>query len=498
MESPASLAPESESATERPLPSADTATTERQGSSTAASSSAEAAPSSPSLEPMPSSPASSSQAPTAFSLRDLEASADSSPGFAFATPSRLLKQIGRCADSDSEPDTPKMQDTPASSRMEGDWNKENVPVGGGYQDTPTNSKRGLFSKTHSIKLLSQESSAGCSPAFENLLKRPLATVDENAGGFLKKRKYAVDDNEGKQRLRKTNMLATRTVPAFCRSFSETAATMRQKMQIMNACQRADSMTNLTADFSREMALPTMISGTKHQDLPSIDCHTLADVLKGAYAHKIDCVRIVDARYKYEYDGGHIRGAENWGHWEEEAFWAEFLPPGTGPKRRRNQKPRAEDGGAEDSAHFDEEDVDMPSEGNSSPSAATGGAGTLDASGNEGKEYPNRAKREIIIFHCEFSSARGPALMRDLRSRDREVNKPTYPNLYHPETYLLHEGYKVFWENYPDLCTPRAYQPMKDPKYSAEEKSFRKKSKTWASGAGGTVARTGAAPRMLKM
>ena len=192
MESPATHAPESESATERPLPSADTAATERQGSSTAASSSAEAAPSSPSLEPMPSSPASSSQAPTAFSLRDLETSADSSPGFAFATPSRLLKQIGRCADSDSEPDTPKMQDTPCSSasRMEGDWNKENVPVGGGgYKDTPVNSKRGLFSKTHSIKLLSQESSAGCSPAFENLLKRPLATVDENAGGFLKKRKY---------------------------------------------------------------------------------------------------------------------------------------------------------------------------------------------------------------------------------------------------------------------------------------------------------------------
>jgi len=370
--------------------------------------------------------------------------------------------------------------------------------GGGYRDTPTNSKRGLFSKTHSIKLLSQESSAGSSPAFENLLKRPLATVDENAGGFLKKRKYAVDDNEGKQRLRKTNMLATRTVPAFCRSFSETAATMRQKMQIMNACQRADSMTNLTADFSREVALPTMIAGTKHQDLPSIDCHTLAQVLEGQYAHKIDCVRIVDARYKYEFDGGHIRGAENWGHWDEEVFWAEFLPAGTGPKRRRNQRPRAAeregDEDAEDSAHFDEEDVDMPSEGNNSPSASA-----LNASGSgPAKEYPNRAKREIVIFHCEFSSARGPALMRDLRSRDREVNKPTYPSLYHPETYLLHEGYKVFWENYPDLCTPRAYQPMKDPKYSAEEKSFRKKSKTWASGAGGTVARTGAAPRMLKM
>ena len=151
-----------------------------------------------------SSPASSSPA-AAFSLQDLEASADSSPGFVFATPSRLLKQIGRCTDSDDEPDTPKMNETPASfascssstSRMDGDWNKENVPIGGGsYRDTPTNSKRGLFTtKTHSIKLLAQESSAGSSPAFENLLKRPLATVDENVGGFLKKRKYGKRGNK---------------------------------------------------------------------------------------------------------------------------------------------------------------------------------------------------------------------------------------------------------------------------------------------------------------
>ena len=162
-------------------------------------------------------------------------------------------------------------------------------------------------------------------------------------------------------------------------------------------------------------------------------------------------RIIDVRYKFEYEGGHINGAENWQHGEDEEFLEAILPLSTPPLQ---QKPDA--------------------------------------------TVSKNSKRDIVIFHCEFSSARGPALMRDLRSRDREVNKPTYPNLYHPETYLLHEGYKVFWENYPDLCTPRAYQPMKDPKYSAEEKSFRKKSKTWASGAGGTVARTGAAPRMLKM
>ena len=44
-----------------------------------------------------------------------------------------------------------------------------------------------------------------------------------------------------------------------------------------------------------------------------------------------------------------------------------------------------------------------------------------------------------------------------------LNKNTYPALHHPEMYLLHNGYKEFWENYPDLCEPRAYRPMKDPK-----------------------------------
>ena len=84
-------------------------------------------------------------------------------------------------------------------------------------------------------------------------------------------------------------------------------------------------------------------------------------------------------------------------------------------------------------------------------------------------------------------------------RDRVVNHDSYPALHYPEMYLLHNGYKEFWENHPDLCEPRAYQTMADVKFQAEEKAFRKKSKSWAAGGGGgTVARTGtAASRLFK-
>ncbi len=284
--------------------------------------------------------------------------------------------------------------------------------------------------------------------------------------------------------------------------------MQQKMNIIQACNRADTTSNLTADFDREQALPLVTCGLKHQDLPTIDCHTLAKVIRSEFAHKVDAFRILDARYKYEFEGGHIVGAENFGSWGEKEFNDEFLPDGCGPKTRRNQNPRTSVSSVEAT-----EDSEMPSEGNEDP----------DATHSDDAQYPNRQKREILIFHCEFSSARGPALMRQLRARynrpnrthtlyerilikmvrnfrDREVNKCSYPKLYYPETYLLHEGYKVFYENYPELCEPRSYQPMKDPKFSSQEKNFRKKSKSWAAGGASTVARTAgvAAPRMLKM
>jgi hypothetical protein len=83
-------------------------------------------------------------------------------------------------------------------------------------------------------------------------------------------------------------------------------------------------------------------------------------------------RIIDARYSYEFKGGHIRGAENFGTWDEQSFIDEFFSKTLGPKKLSL------------------------------------------ASDNNDEAKPE--KRNILIFHCEFSSARGPALARMLRKK----------------------------------------------------------------------------------
>lgn len=148
-------------------------------------------------------------------------------------------------------------------------------------------------------------------------------------------------------------------PMLNLSLSESEANIKK------ACSLAD-VPNLTGDRSRSLTLPTVPgSGRTAKNLVNVDCHTVADLINGKFNDKISSYRIIDARYCYEYKGGHIRGAENFGAWDEEAFFNEFLPRHLGPKKS------------------------VP--------------GTND-------------KAQIIIFHCEFSSARGPALMALLRNR----------------------------------------------------------------------------------
>lgn len=55
------------------------------------------------------------------------------------------------------------------------------------------------------------------------------------------------------------------------------------------------------------------------------------------------------------------------------------------------------------------------------------------------------KRIVIIFHCEFSSERGPRMCRFVREQDRAMNE--YPALHYPELYILKGGYKDFFPNF---------------------------------------------------
>lgn len=59
------------------------------------------------------------------------------------------------------------------------------------------------------------------------------------------------------------------------------------------------------------------------------------------------------------------------------------------------------------------------------------------------------KRVVLIFHCEFSSERGPRMCRFIRKRDRAMNE--YPRLHYPELYILKGGYKEFFQQF-QVCS----------------------------------------------
>ena len=121
--------------------------------------------------------------------------------------------------------------------------------------------------------------------------------------------------------------------------------------ILNAMSRSESEKNLIGDFSRPFCLP-LIDG-RHTDLNSISSDTLRKLLMGEFNDSVASYKVIDCRYPYEYDGGHISGALNL--YTHEQILSEFV------KNKTEQ---------------------------------------LAADG---------CKRNIIVFHCEFSSERGPKL-----------------------------------------------------------------------------------------
>nr|CUU98538.1 hypothetical transcript [Hymenolepis microstoma] len=73
--------------------------------------------------------------------------------------------------------------------------------------------------------------------------------------------------------------------------------------------------------------------------------------------------------------------------------------------------------------------------------------------------PNAPPIHLLIFHCEFSSQRGPELSRFLRKVDRYINYPRYPFVFYPYVYVMYGGYASFYKEYPELCEPRNYLKM---------------------------------------
>lgn len=189
------------------------------------------------------------------------------------------------------------------------------------------------------------------------------------------------------------------------------------VDISKALDEDYSHRQLIGDFSKAYALPTVTG--RHQDLRYVTAETMAALIDGEFSSLVEKFYVIDCRYPYEYEGGHIQGALN--------------------------------------LHRAEDVLDYFLKCPLVPSAAE--------------------KRIILVFHCEFSSERGPKMCRLLREEDRARNE--YPGLYYPETYLLKGGYKEFFPEYKNLCDPQSYCPMHHQDYRQELLKCRTKSKSWA-------------------
>lgn len=94
---------------------------------------------------------------------------------------------------------------------------------------------------------------------------------------------------------------------------------------------------------------------RHRDLKSISAQTMAKLLRGGFEDSVASFKVIDCRYPYEFEGGHIRGAQNL--YTQEQIITELV-------NTKTESP---------------------------------------------KVVPDGKMHNIIVFHCEFSSERGPKL-----------------------------------------------------------------------------------------
>ncbi|KAI9725551.1 MAG: cell division cycle- protein [Chrysothrix sp. TS-e1954] len=140
-------------------------------------------------------------------------------------------------------------------------------------------------------------------------------------------------------------------------------------------------------------LPHFRDQTEVDGFPRITADTFVEVINGSH----DCtVDVIDCRFEYEFEGGHIEGAINFN--DEEGLVQKLFEPGVPGQR-------------------------------------------------------------TLILHCEYSNFRAPKMAKFIRERDRLINQDSYPQLTYPEIYVLHGGYSSFFSSHRHLCYPQSYVEM---------------------------------------
>ena len=187
-------------------------------------------------------------------------------------------------------------------------------------------------------------------------------------------------------------------------------------KIKSAVERTETEEDLVGDYSRTHRLPTVTG--QQQDLHYVTPATIANLVTGrtSLGSNTDFI-IIDCRYPYEYEGGHIPRALN--------------------------------------LHTQEMIIKLAND-----------------------HHERSANRDnVLVFHCKFSSERAPKRARFLRNLDRQLNTEKYPVLNFSELYIIKGGYRDFYNQYREVCVPRCYIPMLHKDHKSDLEKFRSKFKS---------------------
>ena len=157
------------------------------------------------------------------------------------------------------------------------------------------------------------------------------------------------------------------------------------------------------DIDQELTstrLPSFVPDGEPDSLPRISQNTMADVLNSKYSAEYDNIMVIDCRFEYEFNGGHIENAVNF---NDKQLLATQL-------------------------------------------------------------FKQATSSTMLIFHCEYSVHRAPLVAKFIRGYDRTFNAANYPHLTYPEIYILDGGYSKFYAQHRSRCQPQNYVEMNDQRH----------------------------------
>lgn len=169
-----------------------------------------------------------------------------------------------------------------------------------------------------------------------------------------------------------------------------------KVGVEEAAPTSTLQSVMDVEEPQEPVLPHFYPDGESDNIPRISKATFLDVIDGKFNEFYTQKMIIDCRFEYEYDGGHIMTAVNY---NDKELLAKQL-------------------------------FENPMDG-----------------------------KTLLVFHCEYSACRAPMMARHVRASDRMINAEHYPKLTYPEVYILDGGYNEFFNEYRDRCHPQAYVAM---------------------------------------